>query len=171
MRISFSSPSTIRVNLVLGRQDLAMLDMWFQALAKVHGAPHGVGDGHQEQQYRNDGKCSQTPSGWVIILNSPVRSWGGTVVHAHQFEEKVGEGGKVEEHCSAHAYDRLTPREPGCHEQNYDCDWDGDDGEVKLDVGCVAYYDEELYRKGQEEEEVELEEGDINLEGNVLAQM
>jgi hypothetical protein len=155
-----SSSSFISIVLVLGSYDSSPLNVRLQPFVEVGRTPHTVDDCHDQQQQCNDGKSRQTlPRGYVVC--HPALT---CIVHAHQLEQKVGHGCKVEEYGGEHSSCRLASCKPCCREQDEDGNRNGRNGEIGFDGrSVVAHYDNKLDREAEEEEEVKLEEGNVNL--------
>lgn len=95
--------------------------------------------------------------------------WVACVVHAHELEDEVGHCGEVDDDHDRLADVRFPAGDKGGEEEEADCYWNGDDGEVEFEVGEVGADDhEELHGEGKEEEEIEFEEGDVDLEGELV---
>lgn len=63
-----------------------------------------------------------------------------------------------------HAEGRFPSDEPGTASQDYDGHGDGDDGEVELGIVFGGRdHHQELHGEPKEEEEIELQKGDVDL--------
>lgn len=57
-----------------------------------------------------------------------------------------------------HSQSGFPANEKGTKGQNYDRNWNGDDGEIELGIMLIRRYDhKELNRKPEEEEEIEFQ--------------
>lgn len=84
-------------------------------------------------------------------------------VHAYELEEEVRQGDEVDNNNDNHAGDGFAT-DPECsQEKKNEGDHEGGSGEAKLDLASVLHNNEELDGKGKEEEEIELEKGNVNL--------
>lgn len=129
--------------------------MRLESLVEIARTPHGVGNGYDEAYQSDDSKqCKSSPC-WKIVRNTP---WVRCVVHAHQLEDEVRHGGKVEYDDDAHPCKRLAAREECSQKEYTNRDRNSDDGQVKLDVGRVANDDQELDRETEKEEEIKFEQ-------------
>lgn len=64
-----------------------------------------------------------------------------------------------------HSEGGLSPDKPGTAGQNDNRDGDRDDGKIELGIVLVRRnHDQELNGEAEEKEEVELQQGDVNLE-------
>ena len=131
--------------------------MFLEPLAKVVHADEGVGDGEDDEQDRHDGK------GRKRLLNRLVEVPVARLEDAHELEEEVGEAGKVEEDDEAHAELVLALSEKGGKDQDADRNGDGRECQAELGIWLTVDDDQELHGKAEEEEEIELEEGNVNL--------
>jgi hypothetical protein len=154
-------PSFVRVALVLVSDYSSSLNMRFQALVEVCRTPCAVDDGHDQQQERDDGKSCQTFPRRLVVLHS---FRVARVVHAYELEKEVSHGREVEDDRAAHSQGGLAPGEPCSRKQDGDGDGDSGNGESKFNVGgMLANHDDKLYCESEDEEKVELEEGNVNL--------
>lgn len=65
-----------------------------------------------------------------------------------------------------HAASRFPTNKPSTEGKDNDGDGNGDDGEVELGIMAGGRYDDqELDSEAEEEEEIKLQEGDVNLGG------
>ena len=69
---------------------LPMGNVWFQSFVEVDRTGDGVDDGRNDADYGKNGKRGEGLSRGPILLRDPV-----VLIHADEFEEKVGEAGKV----------------------------------------------------------------------------
>jgi hypothetical protein len=154
-------PSFVRIALVLVSDYSSSLDVRFQALVEVRRTPCAVDDCHDQQQERNDSKSRQTfPRRFIVLHSFRV----ARVVHAYELEQEVSHGREVEDDRAAHSQSGLAPGKPCSRKQDGDGDGDGGNGESKFDVGgMLTNHDDKLYCESEEEEKVELEEGNVNL--------
>ena len=84
-------------------------------------------------------------------------------VHAYELEEEVRQGNEIDNDDDNHASDGFTT-DPECgQEKKNEGDDEGGSGETELDLASVLHDNEELDGKGEEEEEIELEKGNVNL--------
>lgn len=78
------------------------------------------------------------------------------LVDPHKLEDKVCRASEIEENDYKHSHNVL----PACpiprHEEYEYCNRNGGNGKIELDLIDAGDYDQELYRKAQEEEKVEL---------------
>ena len=113
------------------------------------------------------------------------------LVHAHKFEEEVGEGSEIEALAGFimrlirakeegswwrglcrtydgddHAGFVFPAGEQGSHDEDDNCDRNGGDSEVEFDFFPIDDDDEELDSKAKEKEKVELQEGNVDLESS-----
>lgn len=146
---------------VFGIQDFALLNVRFEALVEVLRANARGDDGGDQQQDGDDGEDGQGFARWQVLGDFLRVAF---VVHAHEFEDEVGHRGEVDDDHDRLADVGFTAGDEGGEEEEAYCHWDGDDGEVELEVGEVgADDDEELHGESKEEEEIEFEEGDVDL--------
>jgi len=148
----------VRVGIGLLRVGAGLLEqVVLKPVAKVGHADEGVDDGQDDEQDGDDGKGRQAPG------HGGVREGVARLVDAHELEEEVREAAEVEQDDARRADVVLVPGEEGRGQEDDDGDGDGRDGQAELDVGDVPDDDEKLYRETEEEEEVKLQEGDVNL--------
>jgi hypothetical protein len=87
------------------------------------------------------------------------------LVHAYELEDEVGHSDEVEGDDDALAEVSFAAGDPRGEEQENNGDGEGGYGENEfVGVDVAACDDEELHGKAEEEEEVEFEEGDVNLD-------
>lgn len=132
--------------------------MLLQTGAKVHHAHHTVDDGNDNQ---NDGDDRE---GGHRLLDGLVESALGRVINSGQLENEVGEAAEVEDHDENHAPLPFPSSKPCCTKEDGDCDGDGRTGQAEFNVSLAADNDEELNGEADEEEEIELQKGNIDLQ-------
>lgn len=86
-------------------------------------------------------------------------------VDAGQLENEIGHGGEVQHDDEDVADVGFAANNVSGEEEKGDGDWHGDDGDVEFGVAglLILDYDEELDGETEEEEEVEFEEGNVDL--------
>ena len=62
-----------------------------------------------------------------------------------------------------HARPTFPPSENTTQYQNDDCDWNSGDRQVKLNTSMLSNNDDELDGESNKKEEVELQQGDVDL--------
>ena len=134
--------------------------MRLEALVEVVCTHTGHNNGEDKKEDGQDGKGSQGLARWLVVALAPV----GGDVHADQLEEEVAHGDEVEDDDDNHAGERLATDPPGGEEEQEEGDGEGSRGETLLEFLGLLDDDKELDCEGEEEEEVELQEGDVNLE-------
>ena len=145
------------VNLLVLPPDLTLHNMWLQPLVEVGGANTGVDDCKDNQYNRDDRETGETLPNWNIVL------FVGRLVHSGKFEDEVGQAAKEQEDGHNHPELVLTPCPKGGHEQYEDRDWDGSNRETKFCICQSSYDNQELHGEAQEKEEVEFQQGNVNL--------
>lgn len=85
------------------------------------------------------------------------------VVDPGELENKVCKSAEVEHDDSVHTRLEFLPREPSCSEQDTHGDGNCRSSQCGFDVGATADDDEKLDSKANEEEEIELQKGNIDL--------
>lgn len=141
-----------------------LVNMWLQALVEVVCADARNDDGHEKQDDGENGKrCQRLPGGLVVFLAIQIRN-----IHANELEEEVGERNEVDKDTAYHAYNGFAADPEGSSEEQEEGDDQGKGSEDLLDRGCLLDDDKKLDCESQEEEEVELEQGNVNL-ANVRA--
>jgi hypothetical protein len=128
-----------------------------ETLVEVVHAKNGVADGQKNEKNGDDGKRGQRPSSGNVAL------FVGFLVHAAELEDEVAEAAEVEDDDGDHADSVFTASEEGGGEKDDNTDGNGDDGQDELNVPCAGNNDDKLDDEAQEEEEVEFEEGDVDL--------
>ena len=83
--------------------------------------------------------------------------------HANELEEEVGERNEVDNDTAYHACNRFAADPEGSSEEQEEGDDQRKGGEDLFNHGRLLYDDKELDCESQEEEEVELEQGNVNL--------
>ena len=68
-----------------------MLNVAFQASIEVLRAHDGIDDSDNNQDHGDNGENSQRFPHWDVVCHF------GSVVHAHQFEDEVGDSAEVKE--------------------------------------------------------------------------
>lgn len=134
-----------------------------QALAVVVGAQTRHDDGADEQHNGQHGEGSQ------FFARGEIRCLPARGVHAAQLEAEIGQAGKVQQDNADGADQTLAAGDPEGGEHDQDGDWDRGDGEVFLGGVGAADNNDELDGEAETEEEVEFEERDVNLVGEVAA--
>ena len=135
------------------------IDVRLQALVEVVSAHASNDDGDNEQQDGEDGEAGERLAGGHVVLEaSRARD-----VHADELEQEVGQGDEVDDDDDNHADDGLTAHPPCGEEEQHKGDGEGGGSQCELNVARVFDDDQELDGKGQEEEKVELEQGNVNL--------
>ena len=119
-------------------------------------------DDRDEEQYnRQNGKRSQRlASRLVVLLAQAVCD-----VHTDELKEEVRQSNKVDNDTDNHAYDRFATHPESGGEEQKEGDDQGRGCEDDFDCRGLLNDDEKLNREGKEEEEIELEKGDVNLAG------
>ena len=154
-------PSFVRVTLVLVSNHSPPLDVRFQSFVEVCRTPCAVDDSHDQQQERDDCESRQTFARRFVILHS---FRVARIIHAYELEKEVSHGREIENDCATHSQCRFSSGKPCSRKQDGNGDGNGSNGECKLDVGgMLANHDDELHCESEEEEEVELEKGNVNL--------
>jgi hypothetical protein len=143
--------------------DGLVVDVGLEALVEVVCAHACNDDGEDEQKNGEDGKgCQRFARRLVVVLSVEIRN-----VHANQLEQEVGHGDEVDDNNGNHAGDGFAADPPGGEEEEEEGDDQGNGGQGELDGLCVFDNNEELHGKGKEEEEIELEKGNVNLQWSV----
>lgn len=141
-----------------------LVNVGLQALVEVVCADARNDDGHEKQDDGENGKrCQRLPGGLVVFLAIQIRD-----IHANELEEEVGECNEVDKDTAYHAYNRFAADPEGSSEEQEEGDDQSKGSENLLDRGCLLDDDQELDCESQEEEEVELEQGNVDL-ANVRA--
>jgi len=135
----------------------------FQAGTEIAHADECVDDGQDDENDGHDSKRSER------TLNRHVVLCLGWLVHPHKLVKEVGQSTKVEQNDQAHAGFVLAAGEVAGGYQNGDGDWYGGDGETEFDTGFPRDDDQKLNGKTEKEEEVELDEGDVNLHTSAVS--
>lgn len=135
------------------------VNVWLQALVEVVRADARNDDGHEKQDDGENGKCCQRlPGGLVIFLAIQIRN-----IHANELEEEVGERNEVDNDTAYHACNRFAADPEGSSEEQEEGDDQRKGSEDLFNHGCLLDDDKELDCESQEEEEVELEQGNVDL--------
>lgn len=138
--------------------------MGLEALVEVVCAYTSDNNGKEKEKNGEDSKSSQRLARWPIL--------GLTVkignVHANELEQEVAEGNEIENDDGNHASNRLAAHPPSCEEEKEKRDDEGRSSKSQFDSLCVFDDDKELHSEGQEEEEIKLEYGDVNLGRSVI---
>jgi hypothetical protein len=87
-------------------------------------------------------------------------SW---LVDPHELEDKVGGASKIKENDYNHSHHVLPACPKSRHEEYEYRNRDGGNGKIEFDWINICDYDQELYRKAQEEEKVELQKRNVDL--------
>lgn len=133
--------------------------MRLETLVEVVRADACNDNGEQKQEDGKNSKGSQRlASGLVVLL-----AVGIGHVHSDELEQEVGQSDKIDEDDDNHSSDRLATNPPSGQEEEEKGDDQGSGGKGELNRLCVLDDDKELDREGEEEEEIELEEGNVNL--------
>jgi hypothetical protein len=136
-----------------------LVDVRLQPLVEVVRADARNDNRKEEQQDRQNRKSCQRLAGrLVVLLALEVRH-----VHADELEQKVRQSYKVHKDAANHACNGLATHPEGGSEEQEEGDDERSRSEGDLDGGRLFDDDKELNRKGEEEEEIELEECDVNL--------
>lgn len=85
------------------------------------------------------------------------------LVHSHELEDEVSQACKVQDEDEDHARATLAAREECGEQEDHDGKGNGGHCETPFSVRNVRHNDEELDGEAEEEEEIEFEEGDIDL--------
>lgn len=133
--------------------------MRLQTLVEIVCADASHDDGDNDQEDGEDGEARQGFAGGLVVIQAGLV--GG--VHAHQLKQKVRQCAEIDDDDGNHANDRLAPHPKRGEEEEHEGYDQGGSCEALFDGLGVVHDDEELYGEGEEEEEVELEEGDVNL--------
>lgn len=88
------------------------------------------------------------------------------MVDANQFEDKVRQAAEEENHDNNHARLVFPASKVGCRQENDNGDGNSRNRQSKLGVRLLCDDDDKLNDEAQEEEEIELEEGDVNLQSD-----
>ena len=147
----------VRVLRILHTLRLPVLDMRLQSLIEISHNHDRCSDRRNQQQDRQHRKCGQRMSRRCILVRLR------TIVHTNELENEVRHSGEVEEDDESLAGIGFPSRDVGGEEEESDCDGQGGDRKCEF-VGLAVHDDEELDCEAEEEEEVEFEEGDVDLE-------
>ncbi len=140
-----------------------MLQMLFQTLAEIEHTDQGIEDGQYDKEDREDGKGRKRLSDRHVILRME------RVVDSGQLEDEVRQSSEVKKHDDNHARLDLAPGEEGSEEKDSNGYRDSGSGQTDFDCTLPGDDDEELDGETDEEEEIELQEGDVHLVGNWLS--
>jgi hypothetical protein len=139
--------------------DGLVTDMGLEALVEVVCAHACNDDCEDEKKNGEDGESSQRLARrLVVVLSVDVGN-----VHADELEQEVGHGDEVDDDNGDHASHRLATDPPRSEEKEEEGNDQGDGGEGKFNGLGVFDDHEKLHGKGEEEEKVELQEGNVNL--------
>ena len=151
-----------------------------ETLREIEGAHNGIGCRQQDQDNSEHSESCERFSDGQVLLES------GWVVHPDQFEDEIGQSSNVKEleerdgqsrasyyesvSCKTHndydhARSAFPPSENTSQYQNDDGDWNGRNRQVELNTPMLSNNDDELDGESNEEEEIKLEQGNINLSG------
>lgn len=112
----------------------------------------------QQKNCEHRETCQTLPRRSIVLQSCSV---GG--VHTDELEEEVGERDEVHDNNDNHSRNGFAADPESRKEKEHKCYDQSGGSETEFDSGCVFDDNEELYREGKEEEEVELEKGDVNL--------
>lgn len=140
------------------RDNLPPANIRLESLVEVEQAHTTISDREDNEDNGQHRKNRKRRSCSVVLR--PV-TW---LVNAHELEEEVCECSDVKADGGDHASFDFLAGPNRSESQNNDCDRDGGDGEVEFGVGDIGYDDQELNGETEEEVEIELKKGDINLE-------
>jgi len=138
-----------------------LVDVRLEALVEVVCADARNDNGHEEQDDGQNGKGGQRLAGWLVVLLA-VQVCD---VHADELEEEVGKRDEIDDDAAHHAGNRFAAHPKGSGKEQEKGDDEGGRSEDDLNRGSLFDDDEELDCEGEEEEEVELEQGNVNLAG------
>lgn len=138
--------------------------MWLQSLVEIGHAYTGVDDGGYNKKDCDDSKTGQTLTDRKVILGVAF------LIHPGEFEDEVCKAAEVEENGDHHSNLVFASSPESCHEQNEDSDRNRCNGQSIFGIGYSCDNDEKLYCEAEEEEEIELQEGDVNLMRSVSSQ-
>jgi len=160
--------------LVLLVRHFPLGDVRLEAFVEIHDTGDRVDDRQDDEQDGDHGESSQTSSSRLVrlfVVLSP---------HAHQLEDEVCQRSEQDEHNTPHHSLLLPASEERSGGQEGNGDWQCGNGDIKLivlpaddatlaggEAGSGRNDDDELNGEANEEEEVELQESDENLEGEV----
>lgn len=85
------------------------------------------------------------------------------LVHSYELEDEVSQARKVQDEDEDHSRAILTTCEESGEKEDHDGERNGGHCEAPFGVCDVRDDDEELDSEAQEEEEIELEKGDVDL--------
>lgn len=131
--------------------------MGLETLVKVGQADDAIGDGHNDKKNCDDGEGGERLL-YGLVVGKPKG-----LVNSHQLEDEVCEGTMIQNNDSNHATLNLSAGEICGGDKNANSDRDCGDCKSELDVFSTGDDDEELNDETQEEEEIEFEEGNVNL--------
>lgn len=138
----------------------ALLDVWSEALVEVAHADESHNNGNNKQGEGKGGKGCERVSYWGVLILST------RVPHAHQLEDEVSHTGEVNSDNPALANIALAAGDVGGQKQKGDSHREGDTGDDDLgESGAFSDDNKELDCEAEEKEEIELEEGDVDLKG------
>jgi hypothetical protein len=141
--------------------DRLVVDVGLEALAEVVCAHACNDNGEDEEENGEHGEGGQGLARWlVVVLAVQVGN-----VHADELEQEVRHGDEVHNDDRNHARDGFATDPPRSEEEKKEGDDQGDSGQGEFNGLGVFDDNQKLDGEGEEEEEVELEEGDINLYG------
>lgn len=140
--------------------------MRLETLVEIVRAHTGCDDRDQQQEDGQESKSSQRLAGWLVVL----LACNIGHVHSNELEQEITERNEVDEDDGDHARNGFAAHPPGSGEQKEESDNEGSTGEGEFERLCVLNDDQELHSKGQEEEEIKLEQGDVNLDGVSMQQ-
>lgn len=131
--------------------------MRLQPFAKINHAHNSGGDGDHQQDQGQHGKCRQRTLRGSVVFR-PRRC-----VHSDKLEDEVRHGCEVNDDDGSLSRFGFGPADVGCEEEDDDGNRNGGDCEIKLGAVVADDYHDELDGKAEEEKEIKLEEGDVNL--------
>jgi hypothetical protein len=132
-------------------------EMVLEAVAKVTQADDGVDNGENDEKNGDDSKGRQRLlDGFIVLLVTGL-------VDSDKLEDEVAETAEVEDDDGNHARLVLPAGEECGAEEDDDGDWNGGNRQSELGIVGRSDNDDKLDDEAQEEEEIELEKGDVNL--------
>lgn len=133
----------------------------FETVAVVVDAVKCVDDGANDQQDGQHGESRQTLSHRHILLSM--------LVDAEELEDEIGETSKVEDNDAERAGLVFVSNAIRSCQKDDNRQGHGSDCGVVFGPAIAADDDNELYSEPQEEEEVKLEQGNIDLVGGNMS--
>ncbi len=135
-------------------------DVRSETFLVIEGAHDTIDDGHQDKDDGEDGEGGEFLARSKVVL----LTLGG--VHANELEYKVCQPSEVEDQNRKGAEQPLPSAEECCGKKDDDGDGNSGDCEGELALSLRDDYNE-LDGEAEEKEEIELEEGNVDLEGEV----